>query len=125
MFILAIVLPGLYFIVTGNIIRGIVALILQVTVVGWIPVAIWAVKFRNEKIRKGELKETSKQDEGMVKPKVEPKVEPKFEIGDKLKSYVATWQKGFGGGHWKIEGESSPPNLMQVVSMKNILVPSV
>ena len=65
---LAIALPGIYFIVTGNIIRGIIALILMGSAFftlfipgGWIIASIWAIMFRNTKIRKGELKETKKQ----------------------------------------------------------------
>jgi len=66
MLFLAIVLPGIYFLMTGNIIRGIIALILMgggiITFgAGWIAASIWAVIFRNTKIRKGELKETKKQ----------------------------------------------------------------
>ena len=68
MIFLAVLLPGVYFIVTGNIIRGIIALILMCSAFftlfipgGWIIASIWAVMFRNSKIRKGELKETKKQ----------------------------------------------------------------
>ena len=45
-------------------------------------------------------------------------VEPKFEIGDKLKSYVATWNKGFLGGHWKIEGEDASGGKFSVTYSK-------
>jgi len=61
MIFLALLLPGVYFILTGNVLRGIIAIILQCTVVGWIPMAIWAVMYRNSEIRKGELKEQKKQ----------------------------------------------------------------
>jgi len=40
--ILAIFLPWLQFFTIGRPIAGIVCLILQVTVIGWIPAAIWS-----------------------------------------------------------------------------------
>jgi len=43
MTLLAILLPWLSFILRGKIIRGIVCLLLQCTVIGWIPAAIWAL----------------------------------------------------------------------------------
>ena len=61
MLFLAIVLPGIYFIMTGNIIRGIISLLLMASLFGWVLASIWAVMFRNAKIKKGELKETKKQ----------------------------------------------------------------
>lgn len=41
--LLAILLPFLSFIVRGKILTGIICLILQITLIGWIPAAIWAV----------------------------------------------------------------------------------
>lgn len=41
--ILAIFLPFLAFFTIGRPIAGIVCLILQVTLIGWLPAAIWAV----------------------------------------------------------------------------------
>ena len=40
--LLAIVLPWLLFFTIGRPIAGIVCLILQITLIGWIPAAIWA-----------------------------------------------------------------------------------
>ena len=40
--IIAIVLPWLLFFTIGRPIAGIICLILQITVIGWIPAAIWA-----------------------------------------------------------------------------------
>ncbi|KMQ65640.1 iduronate sulfatase [Chryseobacterium angstadtii] len=40
--LLAILLPFLSFMVRGKILTGIVCLILQITVIGWLPAAIWA-----------------------------------------------------------------------------------
>ena len=43
MTLLAILLPWLSFLLRGKIFAGILCLILQITVLGWIPAAIWAV----------------------------------------------------------------------------------
>lgn len=40
--LLAILLPFLSFILRGKIVTGIICLILQITVIGWLPAAIWA-----------------------------------------------------------------------------------
>lgn len=42
MILLAIILPWLSFILRGKIIQGILCLILQITLIGWLPAAIWA-----------------------------------------------------------------------------------
>lgn len=44
---LAIVLPFLSFIVRGKILTGIICFILQITLIGWLPAAIWAVMSLN------------------------------------------------------------------------------
>jgi TM2 domain-containing membrane protein YozV len=41
--LIAIILPWLLFFTIGRPLAGIVCLILQVTLIGWIPAAIWAV----------------------------------------------------------------------------------
>lgn len=41
--IIAILLPFLVFFTIGRPIAGIICLILQVTLIGWLPAAIWAV----------------------------------------------------------------------------------
>mgnify|MGYP003982613913 CR=1 FL=1 len=71
MLLLALLLPGIYFILTGNIIRGIFALCLMVIGteslgLGWVVASIWAVMFRSAKIRKEELKETRRQMEELT-----------------------------------------------------------
>ncbi len=43
MIFLAAILPFLYFIFRGEIFKGLFCLILQITVIGWLPAAIWAV----------------------------------------------------------------------------------
>jgi uncharacterized membrane protein YqaE (UPF0057 family) len=42
-FILAILVPWLQFFTIGRPIAGIICLILQLTLIGWIPAAIWSV----------------------------------------------------------------------------------
>jgi uncharacterized membrane protein YqaE (UPF0057 family) len=42
-FILAIMLPFLSFFTIGKPIQGVICLILQITFIGWIPAAIWAI----------------------------------------------------------------------------------
>jgi TM2 domain-containing membrane protein YozV len=43
MTLIAILLPWLSFFLRGKILTGILCLILQITIIGWIPAAIWAV----------------------------------------------------------------------------------
>ncbi len=43
MTLIAIFFPFLSFLLRGRIITGIICLILQITLIGWIPAAIWAV----------------------------------------------------------------------------------
>ena len=43
MVLVAILIPWLSFFLRGKIVSGIICLILQVTLIGWLPAAIWAV----------------------------------------------------------------------------------
>jgi hypothetical protein len=43
MLLIAILLPWLSFLLRGKILSFIVCLVLQVTLIGWLPAAIWAV----------------------------------------------------------------------------------
>jgi uncharacterized membrane protein YqaE (UPF0057 family) len=43
MTLIAILLPWLSFLLRGRILTGILCLILQCTLIGWIPAAVWAV----------------------------------------------------------------------------------
>jgi hypothetical protein len=45
--LLATFLPWLSFIVRGKIFSGIFCLILQITLIGWLPAALWALNSRN------------------------------------------------------------------------------
>jgi len=51
--LLAILLPFFSFMVRGKILTGILCLILQITLIGWIPAAIWAaLSLNNERAEK-------------------------------------------------------------------------
>lgn len=43
MTLIAIFFPFLSFLLRGRILTGIICLVLQITLIGWIPAAIWAV----------------------------------------------------------------------------------
>lgn len=43
MLLLAIIFPSLYFLFSGQLLKFLVCVILQATVIGWFPAAIWAV----------------------------------------------------------------------------------
>ena len=43
MTLIAILVPWLSFIMRGRILTGILCLLLQITLIGWIPAAVWAV----------------------------------------------------------------------------------
>lgn len=47
MMLLAILFPSISFFLRGKIITGIICLILQFTLIGWIPAAIWAAMSLN------------------------------------------------------------------------------
>ena len=44
--LIAVLLPWLSFFLRGKIISGIICVILQLTLIGWLPAAIWAVASR-------------------------------------------------------------------------------
>ena len=46
MLFIAVLLPWLSFFLRGKIIQGLLCLILQITILGWLPAAIWAVASR-------------------------------------------------------------------------------
>jgi uncharacterized membrane protein YqaE (UPF0057 family) len=60
-FAVAVLLPWLALLIRGRIFQGLLCLILQITVIGWIPAAIWAlvvVNNDNQERRHKELIET-------------------------------------------------------------------
>lgn len=48
MTLIAILLPWLSFLLRGKLLSGILCLLLQCTILGWIPAAIWAVVSLND-----------------------------------------------------------------------------
>ena len=61
MILIAILIPWLSFFLRGKIISGIICLILQITIIGWLPAAIWAVVSRSEGKNKKRIKEMEKR----------------------------------------------------------------
>ncbi len=43
MILIAVLLPWLSFLLRGKIFKGLLCIILQITLIGWLPAAIWAV----------------------------------------------------------------------------------
>lgn len=43
MTLIAILLPWLSFLLRGKLLSGVLCLVLQITVIGWLPAAVWAV----------------------------------------------------------------------------------
>jgi len=43
MIFIAILLPWLSFLLRGKILAGILCIVLQITLIGWLPAAIWAI----------------------------------------------------------------------------------
>lgn len=56
--LLAILLPGLSMILNGHLLKGILCFVLQVTLIGWIPAAIWGVASRSQDLAEKRHRET-------------------------------------------------------------------
>jgi TM2 domain-containing membrane protein YozV len=56
--LLAILLPGLSMMVNGHILKGILCFVLQITLIGWIPAAIWGVASRSQDLAEKRHRET-------------------------------------------------------------------
>jgi len=61
MILIAILLPWLSFLLRGKILSGIICLVLQLTLIGWIPAAIWAVASRVDGKNKTRIKKMEKR----------------------------------------------------------------
>jgi hypothetical protein len=61
MILLAILVPWLSFFLRGKIIQGIICLFLQITLIGWLPAAIWAVASRSDGVNKQRIAEMEKR----------------------------------------------------------------
>jgi len=60
MILIAILFPCISFFLRGKIVSGIVCLILQITLIGWLPAAIWAVASRVDGKNKSRVKKMEK-----------------------------------------------------------------
>lgn len=56
--LLAILLPGLSMMVNGHFLKGVLCFVLQFTVIGWIPAAIWGVVSRSQDLADRRHRET-------------------------------------------------------------------
>lgn len=61
MILIAIFIPWLSFLLRGKILSGILCLILQITIIGWLPAAIWAIVSRNNAIQNDKLQEMERR----------------------------------------------------------------
>ncbi len=61
MILIAILIPWLSFFLRGKIFAGIICLILQITLIGWLPAAIWAVIARNNAKNDDKLKKMEQE----------------------------------------------------------------
>ncbi|MCI0920018.1 YqaE/Pmp3 family membrane protein [Sphingobacterium rhinopitheci] len=57
MILIAVLFPWLSFFLRGKIIRGFLCLILQITLIGWLPAAIWAVASQLDARNKKRIKD--------------------------------------------------------------------
>ena len=56
--LLAILLPGISMILNGHVFKGVVCGVLHLTLIGWIPAAIWAVASRSQDLAEKRHRET-------------------------------------------------------------------
>lgn len=59
-YLIAIIFPWLAFIMRGNLGLGIICLVLQITLIGWIPASIWAIVWVSNK-------DSNERNEKMIK----------------------------------------------------------
>ena len=61
MILIAILFPGVSFLIRGKILSAILAILLQMTLFGWLPVAIWAVMSLNEAKSEKKMKQMERR----------------------------------------------------------------
>lgn len=61
MILIAVLLPWLSFFLRGKIVSGIICLILQFTLIGWLTAAIWAVASRVQGKNKADIRRLEKK----------------------------------------------------------------
>ncbi|QIG70579.1 hypothetical protein EVB91_011 [Rhizobium phage RHph_I1_18] len=64
--LLAALLPCVYFVITGRIIRGIIALIMMCTLIGWIFASLWALSVRNQAVENANFKKLDRKFDKMA-----------------------------------------------------------
>lgn len=57
MILLAILFPSISFLIRGKILTAILCFVLQITIIGWIPAAIWAVASLIDSRNKSRIKD--------------------------------------------------------------------
>lgn len=57
MILISIFFPGLSFLIRGKILTCLLCIILQITIIGWLPAAIWAVYSYSSSKNKKQLKQ--------------------------------------------------------------------
>ena len=57
MILIAILLPWLSFLLRGKIVAAIICLVLQVTLIGWLPAMLWAVVSRSNEVSERRVEE--------------------------------------------------------------------
>jgi len=61
MILIAVLLPWLSFFLRGKILSGVLCLILQITIIGWLPAAIWAVASRLDGKNKSRMRKMERR----------------------------------------------------------------
>ena len=67
MILVAILIPWLSFFLRGKILQGFLCLILQISLIGWLPAVIWAIISRNNEKNDDKLK---KMEERIISSKI-------------------------------------------------------
>jgi hypothetical protein len=61
MLLIAIIFPCLSFFMRGKIIQGVICFFLQISLIGWLPAAFWAVSSRSEGKAKKQFQDLKKE----------------------------------------------------------------
>ena len=84
-YLVAIICPWLAFMIRGNIGLGILCLILQITLIGWIPATIWAIVHisnKNADVRNEKMIKAIKESQVYNKPTDHLTIEEKARLFD-------------------------------------------
>ena len=86
-YLVAIIFPWLAFMLKGNIGLGLICLILQMTLIGWIPATIWAIVYlsnKNAEERNEKVLKAIQNNQIYSKPKDSLSVEEKARLFDEM-----------------------------------------